>query len=90
MELSLMMAVAITLSTALWYVASYLGELPSHDDNQRYQELRKLPDDGGFEVVRTFRYKRNAMSWVNQCHVKGCVIQLKDSKTGRVLLERKE
>lgn len=81
--------VAATLSVCLWWIMNFWNDsLPTQDQSQRYHERRRRSREDDFVVVRSFRYRRNAMKWMRQCDRFSGTLELVDSKTQRVLFER--
>ena len=77
----------VTITLMVWLL-DYYNEVPAHDESKRYQELRKRPEDPGYTVVRSFRYRHNALKWVNHCAPFRGSLRLYDSRTQKVLFDR--
>lgn len=81
--------VAFLLSSLVaWYMSYWNDSVPTHDSSKRYQERRKRPHEGEFAVVRSFRYKSNALKWIPHCDEFSGTLELVDSKKKRVLFRR--
>lgn len=71
----------------VWWM-NYSTEIPVHDESRRYQELRQRPGEDAPTVVRSFRYKSNAMKWIRSREkFRGSLILL-DSRGDKVIFER--